>query len=136
MSDNLPGNACAHFNMPPEHGASFRSAAPALVRSSIPADGVMPATADDLVTDRDFEQAATDVIALYARSQQELRSQRMYVPETLSMQHGRSGDALANAAAPGVRADVRAAVHASSDAPTDMCDDVCADNIEAEVQTD
>ena len=121
--------------------ATFRSAAPPHHRPHIPADGVVPATADDLVPDPGFEQAATDLIAQYARSQRELRSQSMCVPETLSMQHGANGDhgnAPASAAAPGVRADiadVRAAMHALSDAPTDMHDDVCADAIETEVHT-
>ena len=68
-SDILPRGAHAHSNMPSEHGTPFRSAAPALDRSRIPADGVVPATADDLVPDPGFKQAATDLIAQYARSQ-------------------------------------------------------------------
>jgi hypothetical protein len=55
-----------------EHEATFRSAAPPHHRPHIPADGAVLATADDINTDGNVEQAATDLITQYARSQREL----------------------------------------------------------------
>ena len=122
MSADSPRNARAGSNMSFEHEATFRSAAPPHHRPNIPADGVVPATADNLNSDCNIEQAATDLIAQYACSQHELRSQRI-VSLFPRLQNRRSADKAIDDAASAAHARVGDSVPDTQDARADECDD-------------